>query len=165
MFVAKPFVFWHSIANSEQAIATNPPPTYFQEKFIPNPCKLFPERVVELPHLQLLSAEMQDRIAEVISDELGEDPDEALELYEAELSVCPGTKIGGGVHWVQEPAYPMCKCGKQMAHLLTLASQEFDRDNYRRWCPTDLRDPWSLDSDERRAVQLAAFPRLDGRQR
>lgn len=58
---------------------------------------------------------------------------------ECELAVAPGIKVGGYPAWNQPPDWPECACGHRMAHLLTVATWEFDGPDDRRWVPLEDR--------------------------
>ena len=165
IFVAKPFVFWRDSQQIVNPLAEMPRPKYAQDHFLPPPCLVLPEPVVEFPSIQSLPEEISDKIWEW-DVELPADGriDEAVTLYEWELSVCPGAKVGGDVFWVQDRDVPVCECGREMSHLLTLAALEFDAGTYERWCPLEHPDIWEREYEDRHAVQGAAFDGLSGRQ-
>ena len=85
--------------------------------FVPDPCVLDPERVTEYPTYDL-------------PDDVWSQIDETLKRIEADtgwqyddLAVASGTKTGGYPGWTQPPDWPVCRCGTQMEHLLTVACQ------------------------------------------
>lgn len=98
----------------------------FQE-YRPRPCMLHPERVDELPDAWEIDEDLRDRV-EAWAEERGWS-------YFYHLSAAPGTKVGGWPDWIQDPQYPDCACGRQMSHLLTVASCEWDGESWRRWLP------------------------------
>jgi hypothetical protein len=95
-----------------------------------------PERVIEYPSVYDVADELRDRISEWEADNLGPDGIHQWE-YEAELSVAPGTKVGGYLDWIQFPWAPVCPCGRIMQHLLTIATVEWNGVGDRRWTPVE----------------------------
>ncbi|HZY90594.1 MAG TPA: TIGR02996 domain-containing protein [Gemmataceae bacterium] len=109
---------------------------------VPEPCALFPERVVEYPFLDDLYAlagpELDARVrhrvegmgleptrdlAERFGSEYGPRDAQSLAFYE--LGQCPGSKVGGKPGGLRE--------GRRFEHLLTLSTWEFDSASFRRW--------------------------------
>jgi hypothetical protein len=158
-YAPQPQVFWRSSSDS-LAAAVSPTPVKADRNYLPKPCTVSPERVVELPSPFELTrphvAELDALIASVGQGDLRrlgirvEDP-----LYQYHFSVAPGTKVRGYPHWIQDPEVPTCSRGHPMEHLLTVASAEFDG-AYQRWMPTEERVVWHEDVDRRFAVQCAA---------
>jgi hypothetical protein len=153
-FMPSPLIHWRGTDEIKAVLPSIPSVVLSEEQtnnvggwFVPEACELHPERVVEFPPHQELSAAAQRRLAEWnlsldadLTDRLQEyrfwDPP-AEWLYIAELSVTTGTKVGGYVSWIQYPETPTCKCGRPSEHLLTIASLEPIAD--RRWGP--IEDP------------------------
>ncbi len=128
---------------------------FADENLVPKPCQVFPERVAEYPEAVELTPEQLDRLnrwpglqASEIQERLedlairSEDKRGGETLYWAELSVCPGSKVGGYVAWLQAEETPVCDCGHKMDHLVTLASGECSLDRYRRWAADDEQPCW-----------------------
>ncbi|MCZ8518989.1 MULTISPECIES: hypothetical protein [Paenibacillus] len=116
---------------------------------------LNPETVIEYPHMEDLLA-MNEPLAHSImewQEELGEEDEEDEAIYEYQLSVADGTKVGGYVNWIQFDETPTCHCSNAMEHLLTLSEAEFDGGTYSRWCPEELGDVWNLPYQERAVLQ------------
>jgi hypothetical protein len=124
----KPFVFWWNSTQVGKPLRSCPSPIVFKEGLVPKPCCLNPEKVMEYPHIGTLPRGFQDKLQERGLDE----------LYQFELSTCPGNKVGGHVNWVQDPADQVCNCGRKMAYLLTLTDSELA--NGWRWLPN--QDQW-----------------------
>jgi uncharacterized protein YwqG len=97
------------------------------KNYLPQPCYLNPERVLEYPS----GFELPEEFFFKRIDAWQETQDDAL--YEYEMSVAPGTKIGGYVAWIQGAYEVECKQGHIMEHLLTIASWEFQGISYTRW--------------------------------
>jgi hypothetical protein len=124
-------------------------PAFAEQHYLPRPCRLFPERVTEYPHVEELTEEEKQKLRawDVMSvpglrDRREDHTDSGLVLYERELSVCDGTKVGGYVPWIQGREVPVCRCGHEMSHLLTVASAECDGANWRRWLPAEEQHLW-----------------------
>jgi hypothetical protein len=134
-------------------------PAFALDNYVPVPCRLFPERVAEFPFIEDLPTkvgkmldqasdlpahkEVQERIKAYRREGEIQNEDEFIAIaYERELSVADGTKVGGYVHWIQGSETPKCRCGKKMEHLLTIASNECDAANWRRWLPKEDRHLW-----------------------
>ena len=154
----QPFARWRSFSTALEERAS-PAVIGATDDYLPRPCSLTPERVQELPSAFELGIDRVKRLDELIAREaesdlarLGIDDDP---LYQYHFSVAPGTKVGGHVHWVQDPDVPVCACGVPMQHLLTIASAEFDG-AYQRWMPEGERRVWQQGYDARSAVQSAA---------
>ncbi|WP_317795804.1 hypothetical protein [Actinoplanes sichuanensis] len=101
---------------------------------VPRRCLLDPERVTEYP-----SWDLPKDVRQLLEDRFSQLKSATGWDYEADLSVAPGTKIGGYPGWVQLPDWPVCDCGKVMNHLLTVASLDFDDANGKRWVPLEDR--------------------------
>jgi hypothetical protein len=128
--------------------------------YVPKPCVLAPERVVERPSAFELDEERIDAVERAVRDAhaaelaaLGIPEDTAL--YQYHLSVAPGTKALGYVSWIQDPDVPRCSCGATMQHLVTIDSAEFDG-AWHRWMSLDERHVWTGDYRKRWPVQCAA---------
>jgi hypothetical protein len=60
--------------------------------------------------------------------------------YHYHLSEVPGIKLGGYPGWTQDPLWPECQwCERQMEHLLTISSWEYDGESWRTWLPVEDR--------------------------
>jgi len=143
--------FWRN-SLSVQSPLTDMPSSPFADPIpfpgaVPKPCTLTFENVVEYPSTFELSHDIAQRILawqETLTDIVFEDASYqgTSSLYDFELSVCPSTKLGGYVHWLQEPQQATCTCGHTMAHLLTLSDCEVDSGTWPRWLPLEDREGW-----------------------
>jgi hypothetical protein len=100
--------------------------------FLPLPCRLAPERMLEFPAWEILPRPMRDRVAAAVPG--GE------AAYRHLLSVAPGTKVGGyapaaALPEAKPPACPTCSWG--MDYLLTVAEAEWDGATAPRWKPAE----------------------------
>jgi hypothetical protein len=117
-------VAWHRAAglkpHEAPAITGNVWPGY-----VPVPCRVAPERVLELPSWEVLPQVMKDQLTKIPDIE---------KLYRDEWSIAPGTKVGGYSPVSTPPACTSCRWG--MDYLLTIAEREWPTGS-RRWQPTE----------------------------
>ena len=120
----------------------SPPPPRFEDDwewcarhYVPLPCVLHPERIVEFPHAEQPSLSDPPNAVEKRVRRWQERHDW---LYWAALSTTPGTKVGGHPRWIQSPQWPVCGCGQRMQQLLTIASDEFGPKGC--WLPVEDHD-------------------------
>ncbi|NRQ31495.1 DUF1963 domain-containing protein [Nonomuraea sp. NN258] len=102
-----------------------PEPVESEADYLPLPCVLSPERVREYPSAWTLPESLDERI------------EDSGWSYQYHLSTAPGTKVGGWVHWIQDPMPMECARGHEMSHLLTVASREHDAESGRAWTPLE----------------------------
>ena len=138
-------IFWRDSAGLEPAAM--PPTPDANDDYLPDPCVLHPESVVDYPSWDL---PVRDQRFEQLEAETGWS-------YHYHLSVAPGLKVGGYPTWTQEPDWPDCPtCGRAMDHLLTVNSVEFDGASWRTWTPIeDGPAVMELPYQERKAIQSA----------
>lgn len=156
-----PQACWWSSVELDSVSSRMPRPAAADAALLPLECAIFPETVVEFPSAFTLPVDLTTGVDQWISAhgadtlaELGIDPFEEDGLYQYHFSVAPGLKVGGHVRWVQEPSTPTCGCGREMEHLLTIASAEFDG-AHERWLPSGDRAVLRAPFEVRRAVQCA----------
>ncbi|OAI48079.1 hypothetical protein AYO44_01365 [Planctomycetaceae bacterium SCGC AG-212-F19] len=114
--------------------------TFAEKEFLPRPCRLFPERVVEYP--AELTAAQQEKLAKLAVPAPGEHFQKVppIGVYQGELSVAPGTKLlGFGTRAIGE-TIPRCEQDHVMEHLVSIGSSEWDMMNMRRWLPLEERE-------------------------
>ena len=142
-----PVTVWRSAAAVAEPLASPPAPRFdglfpdlARRDYVPLPCVLHPERIVEYPHSEWpYHSDLPDALAEQLH-RWDQQPDVPYSYWNA-LSTAPGTKVGGHPRWVQGPWWPQCRCGLRMQHLLTIASDEFEIATLgRRWLPLEDRD-------------------------
>jgi hypothetical protein len=136
--------------------APAPAPDALRE-WVPKECVFAPERVVEYPSAFELPPERVAALDALIAEHAAQELDmlgieNDASLYQYHFSVAPGTKVGGYVHWMQDPDVPKCAAGHAMDHLLTVASLEFDG-AWQRWLPEEDLAIWSRPYAERKLVQ------------
>lgn len=102
--------------------------------YVPEPCLVHPEQVVEHPYVDLLPPKLGRRI------EAWEDwDDDDAWHYQYDLSIAPGWKVGGFASWhLTGPGATTCECGSPMRLLLTMDSKEWDGGS-RSWMPVEDR--------------------------
>ena len=135
-----PITVWRWVADVTEPLASPPPPRFEADwewcarDYVPLPCVLHAERVVEYPHAE--QPGFSD-LPDPLDERVRRWQQRRHWLYWKALSTAPGTKIGGWPRWSQGPQLPVCDCGLRMRHLLTIASEEFgDRE---RWLPVEDR--------------------------
>ena len=141
-----PVTVWRSVALVRQRLVA-PPAAWFEgldhdlseRHYVPLPCVVHPERVVEYPHSEQPSF---SDLPGALDERVRRWQQRRKWLYWAALSTAPGTKVGGYPRWIQGPEWPVCGCGRRMGHLLTIASDEFGPQG--RWLPLEDRDDPSI---------------------
>ncbi len=123
-------VFWRAEAKVGKLRPDMPQPAPVEQEYLPRPCELHPERVVEYPHQSDLPEAINDVIEQWESTLDGQQGG----VYFYELSTATGTKLGGHPRWIQSGGTPACQGGHSMEHLVTVASWEFSGRG-ERWCP------------------------------
>lgn len=129
-----PLLVWRRAADVHEILEQIPPPSAdaHEGSYLPRPCVLSPEQVVEYPDIDDLPDGLRDRVnswSETLEAERGLS-------YRADLSTAPGWKIGGWPSWYQDPCLPTCECGSEMSLLLRIASGEWGG---RSWRPPEDR--------------------------
>ncbi len=108
-----------------------PKPAVSEARYLPHPCVLEPERVVEYPWWQDLPA--------AIGYPVHAWDDEHGGRYHRQLATAPGWKVGGWPAWPTTDAVALlCTgCGGRMTHLLQIDSGEWG--DPARWQPLEER--------------------------
>jgi hypothetical protein len=108
---------WRRAAGVTDPLAVPPEPVAVDARYLPEPCVVHPEPVVEYQYGGLLPADLRREIEE-----------RSPHPYQYDLSIAPGWKLGGFASWHLTDPYPMdCdECGAPMEPLLTAASGEWD---------------------------------------
>lgn len=133
----EPFVtlVWRRAADVAEAMAEPPlPEAVGFDGYVPEPCELSPERVLEHRDIEELPERLRARI-----EDWDDEDDERAPHYESDLSIAPGWKVGGFPAWpATGPAEFTCACGKPMGLLMTIAGTEWQGDNH-SWIPEEDR--------------------------
>ena len=143
MMWADPRFYWRNSHEIGRHRRDNPTPQKAYYEYVPLPCRLMPERVIEFPSVYDLSEDILESIRQWEDQHLGPDGMHACE-YEGQLSVAPGTKVGGYIRWIQFPWEPFCECGTRMERLLTLATAEWSGLIDNRWTPVEEKEGLTL---------------------
>jgi hypothetical protein len=127
---------WRKASEVSEALVDQPELAVVgRENYVPDPCVLHPEQVVEHQFGGLLPFLIRARI-----DEWEDWEDEDAVSYQFDLSIPPGWKVGGFASWhVTGPQEVICECGRQMDLLLTINSREWDKGT-RSWVPLEDQD-------------------------
>lgn len=119
----RPVAAWRRAASVTEPLIEPPQttfdPPYNASCYLPEPCVLLPERVIEYPHPCDLPGTLRDRLQAWDAGQEADCP------YRRLLSTAPGTKLLGHPNWIQDPRWPVCLCGRRMTHLVTIASAEY----------------------------------------
>ncbi|WP_418956504.1 hypothetical protein [Streptomyces tritici] len=119
-------LYWRRAADVTRPVAVMPEPAVAGRGwYLPEPCVLHPEQVVEYPFADYLPSELDERIM-AWEDELHARIGEAAPWYQYDLSLAPGWKIGGWDSWHKTDLIRVyCDaCGTEMRVLLTIDSYE-----------------------------------------
>jgi hypothetical protein len=119
-YVPSTVVRWRVAAEVTEPLAAPPLPAAVDDNYLPQPCVLHPETVVEYPAPHCLPEELAGQVHE------WEEREE--QQYQYDLSVAPGCKVGGHAPWSFSDPFPMScpDCGADVEPLLTIASSEWD---------------------------------------
>jgi hypothetical protein len=154
-YAPRPELRWRAADINAPLLAHPPRPTGAPDNYLPAPCVLHPERVVEYPQWDL-----PGQLDEALKERFDRLTEETGWSYWYDLSIAPGIKTGGYPGWTQAPDWPDCGgCGKRMDHLLTIDSAEFDGGSARAWLPEEDRPAFGtifdLPFEQRHAIQSA----------
>ncbi|MGW2786584.1 hypothetical protein ACWC3X_36080 [Streptomyces populi] len=124
-------LYWRTSADVTDPLPAPPEPSVIgNDDYLPEPCLLHPETVIEYPAPHELPEELADRIhAWEDEQDLDEEEDEEdVAGYQYDLSVAPGCKLGGHAPWSFSDPFPMsCSaCGSDVRPLLTIDGSEWD---------------------------------------
>lgn len=124
-----PVLRWRRASDVVDVLGSRPEPEVMEYgTYLPAPCVLHPEQVVEYPYAALLPDDLRRRLRAW--------EDASGHRYHYELSIADGWKIGGYASWSLTDPYPMvCDCGTDMEVLLTIASGEWD--GFGGWRPVE----------------------------
>ncbi|MES4904346.1 MULTISPECIES: hypothetical protein [unclassified Streptomyces] len=160
-------LFWRSAAEVTDILTTPPEPPAVQfDGYLPEPCLLNPEQVIEYPSAMELSKELREQLGNWdLWQAAGAGVDSSYAPYPEEfywnaLSVAPGWKVGGWPSWgPTDPTPRLCPaCGSEMDALLTIATFEGD-DSTRSWFPYENpaeKSPTSFNPLRPTSVQIGS---------
>ncbi|MEU6785585.1 hypothetical protein ABZ912_40890 [Nonomuraea angiospora] len=139
---------WRDAASVVNPLANPPEPADVDHygNYVPEPCILHPEPVIEYPAPHELPEELAKRLAawgraeRAKSHPKEEDHGRGDAYYHYELSVAPGWKVGGWGPWSFCDPWPMnCPtCDTGLMPLLTISSSEWDGGSG-SWIPLEDR--------------------------
>ncbi|MEU7138616.1 hypothetical protein ABZ942_04110 [Nocardia sp. NPDC046473] len=141
-------VFWRTAAAVIDILLAPPEPAAMDGVvYVPEPCLVHPEEVIEYPSAMEFGKEMHERLERWAIAELG--------VEYQNLCIPPGCKVGGYVNWGMTDPYPTpCPtCGTPTEPLLTISGTEWAFDLH-HWIPY-----------EDQAANLAWGPAQDGPKR
>ncbi|MEU4620594.1 hypothetical protein AB0G04_11535 [Actinoplanes sp. NPDC023801] len=129
-FNPRPRVYWRRGADITDRLPAPPEPAVVADRYLPLPCVLHPEQVVEYQDKDLLPEDLAARISDW-EEETGAD-------YFFDLALAPGWKVGGFPDWsVSGPQDVRCgECGSAMVLLLSVASGEWAAEGV-SWRPVE----------------------------
>ncbi|MEU8341183.1 hypothetical protein AB0C74_05775 [Spirillospora sp. NPDC048832] len=126
----QPVLRWRRASDVADVLAERPEPEIMEYGYLPEPCVLHPERVVEYPDARTLPAGLREGIREW---------EEASGHRYSALAVAAGWKAGGHAsRGDSSPEPTACDCGADLEPLLTAASAEWDETGY--WRPAEDAD-------------------------
>ncbi|MGW3711152.1 hypothetical protein ACWDN6_13490 [Streptomyces albogriseolus] len=149
-------LFWRMASEVTEVMAEQPEPEVVgRAEYVPEPCILHPEQVVEHQWGDLLPYSIRARL-----DDWEDWEDEDAVSYQFDLSIPPGWKVGGFAPWpVTGPEEVTCACGRRMDLLLTIDSREWDRGT-RSWVPLEDRHVADTDANTPTRVVVGRGGRL-----
>lgn len=114
---------WRRAAEIGEVLLVQPEPRVVEyEEYVPEPCVLHPEQIVECPYQDYLPSELNARI-----QAWEQDSGDGHATYQYELSIANGWKIGGWDTWhLTDLCRVYCDCGEEMRLLLTIDSREWE---------------------------------------
>jgi hypothetical protein len=136
-YLPKSKLIWRSSEAVTAVLTESPAPIAAQsEDYVPEPCVVHPEQVVEYPTPLELDPAVRARIEAWSTVKTGE---AESGYYQYELSVAPGWKVGGWGPWsFRDPQQIVCVCGTELRPLLTIDSREWHGGS-KSWIPLEDR--------------------------
>lgn len=168
----KPILVWRKQATVAAPFAEPPPTDAAFLNYVPVPCRVFPERVAELPPWDAPPKVLRDKLATwTAPPHPGRAMATPAEYYTDLLSTAAGTKVGGYPRFQTGAQVPTCtKCNWGMDYVLTVAAVEWTREDRARWKPredtleSDLvgyRNAAGLNFGEHESVQVFVCRRCE----
>jgi hypothetical protein len=129
-------LIWRSSSTVSAVLSSPPQPVAVQlDDYVPKPCVIHPERVIEYP--ALLDEGLRQRVKEWEERERSK-AGRANYHYFSDLSVAPGWKVGGWapLSFRDILSVSCTTCGIEMEPLLTIATSEWDGSTG-SWIPSE----------------------------
>ncbi len=146
----KPMLVWRKLKDVPGPYADPPTHPHAFPGYVPLPCRLFVEKVLELPDWSTAKVTPFRERLEQWKPGGGRDP---VKLYAEQLSVAPGTKVGGFPWWAGGANPPSCDtCKRAMDYLLTLDANEWREPT---WIPREEAGRPDLLASAKNAAGLA----------
>jgi hypothetical protein len=146
----KPLLVWRKLQDVPAPFADLPSTAHAFPGYVPVPCRLFVEKVLELPDWSTAKVTPFRERLEAWKPPGGGDP---VAAYSEQLSVAPGTKVGGFPRWVGTANPPACDtCKRAMDFLLTLDANEWREPS---WIPIEEADKPELRATATNAAGLS----------
>ncbi|OHV05125.1 hypothetical protein C1Y40_04214 [Mycobacterium talmoniae] len=132
-------VIWRNSADLPDTAIDPPAPVDFEALLMPGPCVLHPEQALEYPLDLPEDLWGQLDSLEEVNWNLLRDPSWNDLSYQCDLSVAPGTKVGGWPRWHASDPYrvPCPACGRDLDLLASFDTYERD-DGMGHWDSSDL---------------------------
>ncbi|MBO0853639.1 MAG: hypothetical protein J2P18_07715 [Nocardia sp.] len=137
-------LIWRNSAEVTDPLRRPPEPLvlHADENYLPVPCTVDPEQVLEYPSANELDGELFDQVEDWTLHQIPEVSIGRLRPNDRpyhNLAIAPGWKIGGGIRWgLDGPSPQPCRvCGTETEPLLTLATYEWGDEH---WVPVEDRD-------------------------
>jgi hypothetical protein len=119
---ARPFLYWRDRAGVHDPLREMPAEPAAYPGYVPLPCRLFPERVTDLPDADELGP-LLGKLDEWNSRTRKFPGKRMVEVYNEFAAPYRGWKIGGWPNWIQRPEVPVCGRGHTMELLLSCAGE------------------------------------------
>ncbi|MFI6996715.1 hypothetical protein [Nocardia sp. NPDC050175] len=138
----KTALFWRSAAAVTDLLLDPPKPAAVASvNYVPEPCALDPEQIIEYPEFLELEAELRQRLNQWNMAHFPGIEDRGLAYLDQpydSLAIAPGWKVGGWINWGLNDPFPnpCSTCGTPTKPLLTIDSTEWHPD-HPHWIPAD----------------------------
>jgi hypothetical protein len=153
----RPVVTWRPQGNLKLPQLHPPANASAFPEYVPVPCRVFPERIHELPPYGLLPDPVRTKLEQLRIPDLPAEP-----WVRDLLGPCPGSKVGGYPFGATRSDVTACEiCQKPMDFLLAIADREWEGELWRRWMPEEERRHRN-DADAETACNRAAGLKLPG---
>lgn len=108
-------IIWQNENDIKKPLKVIPNASFPEMELTPEPSAVLLREVIEYPNIWALSKEERGLFTE-----------EQNYFYFDNFCPHEGIKVGGHPNWIQNPEIPVCNCGNNMEHLLTIGSDVFE---------------------------------------